>query len=84
MFDPVSYNYAWISYPMLAASAETWTCPLHGANQIEVALRARPPLLGGEVVLAECELLVEFIQQRNRTPYDLWRPVGGPSNSSRL
>ena len=54
----------------------------------QVAIRERAGVhdtaidtLGGEVMLAEAELLVEFIQQRNRTPYDLWRPVGGPSNS---
>jgi hypothetical protein len=26
----------------------------------------------------EAELLVEFVQQRNRVPYDLWPPLGGP------
>ena len=81
-WDPVSYNYAWLSYPMLAGAAET--LPVAGENCVEVSLRSRPELLGGPVTLCECELLVEFIQQRNRTPYDLWRPVGGPSNSSRL
>ena len=55
--------------------------PQQGRNTIEVALRERPPLLGGAVMLAEGELLVEFVQQRNRAPYDLWDSVGGPSVS---
>ena len=77
--DPVSYSYAWLGYPNLAAELEH--LPQQGRNTIEVALRERPPLLGGAVMLAEAELLVEFVQQRNRAPYDLWDSVGGPSVS---
>eukprot|EP01052_Picozoa_sp_SAG31_P025398 SAG31_NODE_2224_length_6150_cov_5.071724_1_plen_529_part_00 len=78
-FDQVSYSYAWIGFPMLAMSEKL--LPLQGDNTFTVALKSRPPMLGGPCTLAECELLVEFVQQRNRTPYDLWRHVGGPSNS---
>ena len=75
----MSYSYSWVGFPMLAAQIET--LPRHGENEIGVAIVARPALLGGEAVLEEAELLVEFTQQRNRAPHDLWSPVGGPSAS---
>ena len=36
------------------------------------------------VVIEEVELLVEFIEQRNRTPHNMWRSDGGPSVSRLL
>lgn len=65
-WDPVGYSYAWIGYPL-------WeTLPQPGANAIEVAVRCRPAQLGGTMALAEAELMVDFVQQRNRNPFDQW------------
>ena len=59
-------GYAWIGYPL-------WEIlPQPGPNTIEVSLRSRPAQLGGPIALAEAELLVDFVQQRNRRPFDQW------------
>ena len=65
-WDPVGYLYAWIGYPLLNPLPEV------GSNTIEVALRSRPPQLSGPITLIECELMVDFVQQRNRNPFDRW------------
>lgn len=65
-WDPVGYGYAWIGYPL-------WEIlPQPGPNTIEIAVRSRPAQLGGPMTLAEVELMVDFVQQRNRNPFDLW------------
>ncbi|MBD05774.1 MAG: hypothetical protein CME24_15650 [Gemmatimonadetes bacterium] len=65
-WDPVGYSYAWIGYPL-------WEIlPQSGPNTIEVVLRSRPAQLGGPITLAEAELFVDFVQQRNRSPFDQW------------
>jgi hypothetical protein len=65
-WDPVSYSYAWIGYPLRE------TLPQPGPNTIEVAVRTRPAQLGGPITLVEAELMVDFVQQRNRNPFDQW------------
>jgi hypothetical protein len=65
-WDPVGYAYAWIGYPLGEI------LPQPGPNIIEIAVRARPPHLGGPMTLAEAELIVDFVQQRNRNPFDRW------------
>ena len=65
-WDPVGYGYAWIGFPL-------WEIlPQAGANTIGVSLRSRPAQLGGPITLAEAELIVDFVQQRNRRPFDRW------------
>ena len=65
-WDPVSYSYAWIGYPL-------WeVLPQAGPNTIEIAVRSRPAQLGGPITLVEAELMVDFVQQRNRNPFDRW------------
>lgn len=65
-WDPVGYSYAWIGYPL-------WEIlPKPGPNTVEVALRSRPARLGGPMTLAEAELMVDFVEQRNRNPFDHW------------
>ena len=75
-WDAVSYAYAWVSYPLLAEQPEA--LPRAGPNTVSVEITSRPHELGGVVQLTDCELLVEFVQQRNRVPHDLWPPLAGP------
>ena len=75
-WDAVSYAYAWVSYPLLAEQPEA--LPRAGPNTVSVAITSRPHELGGVVQLMDCELLVEFVQQRNKVPHDLWPPLAGP------
>ena len=66
-WDPVGYSYAWIGYPL-------WeVLPQPGANTIELAVRSRPAQLSGPMILAEVELMVDFVEQRNRNSFDLWK-----------
>ena len=65
-WDPVGYSYAWIGYPLREL------LPQPGPNTIEVAVRARPAQLGGPMTLVEAELMVDFVQQRNRNSFDQW------------
>ena len=65
-WDPVGYVYAWIGYPLFDFLPEV------GPNTIEVAVRSRPPRLDAPMILVECELLVDFVQQRNRNQFDRW------------
>jgi len=67
-WDPVGYAYAWVSYPLREI------LPQAGINTIEVCLRSRPAELSGTIALVEVELMVDFVQQRNRNAFDRWAP----------
>ena len=54
VYQPVSYVYAWIEYPL------TDLLPQAGANTIGIALRSRPPGLDEPTSLQEAEVLVEY------------------------